>query len=89
MLAKDTLPGLKPEDVTGLQFALDAFVQVQASQTGGVAEAVITGQQLSEKVATIAGLRRWIQYAPIPFGWPARRPMCPFVPPSKSRRTGR
>lgn len=62
-LAADTLPGMKPGDVTSLIQALSNYVGVQTDQTDGQTDAVTAGKLLEAKVEEIAGLRKQIQYA--------------------------
>ena len=69
-LETDTLPGLKPAEVTGLTAALEAYVGIQGEQSGGQSGATTDRALLEAKVAEIADLRREIQYA-ADLVWPA------------------
>jgi hypothetical protein len=71
-LAADTLPGMKAEDTTALQGALDAYLGVQTEQTGGQSGATTGRDLLEAKVKEIADLRRQIQYAADTL-WPAAK----------------
>jgi hypothetical protein len=70
-LATDTLPGMKPEDVTGLQAAREAYLAVQTDQAGGQADATTDRAKLEAAIKEVAELRRQIQYAADTL-WPAR-----------------
>ncbi len=69
-LSEDTLPGMKPEDVTAFQAALAAYSASKTEQTGEQSGATTTRAQFRDKVKAIAGLRRHIQYA-VDSLWPA------------------
>ena len=90
-LAVDTLPGHKPADTAALTAALDAYVQSQAAQTGGQADATTTRAQLEAQVKVVADLRRQIQYA-ADTAWPAAAPVNAGtrqafgIPPNKALR---
>jgi hypothetical protein len=71
-LATDTLPGMKPADVTALQAALTAYKTVQTTQSGDQSDATTARSQLETKVKEVADLRRQIQYA-ADAAWPATK----------------
>jgi len=71
-LATDTLPGMKPADVTALQAALTAYKTVQTTQSGDQSDATTARSQLEAKVKEVAELRRQIQYA-ADAAWPATK----------------
>lgn len=71
-LATDTLPGMKAEDTTALQAALDAYLGVQTEQSGGQSGATTGRGLLEAKVKEVADLRQQIQYAADTV-WPAAK----------------
>jgi hypothetical protein len=71
-LATDTLPGMKPADVTALQAARTAYTTVQTTQSGDQSDATTARSQLDAKVKEVAELRRQIQYA-ADAAWPATK----------------
>ena len=70
-LATDTLPGLKPAEVTALNTALTTYTNVQPTQTSGQSDATTNRALLEAKVKEVADLRRELQYAADTV-WPTR-----------------
>lgn len=71
-LATDTLPGMKPADVTALQDALDAYLAVQTEQSVGQSGASSARAGYEAKVKEVVKLRREIHYA-VEAVWPAKK----------------
>ena len=72
-LKTETLPHLKPAEVTALQAARTAYVGIQTDQTGAQGDATGARSELEAKVKDVTALRRQLQLA-ADLLWPADEP---------------